>query len=130
MKDLKKEDNAKLLQVSMNLRTAQVLMLRGTIDRLLRWILNYVYPMTLPCDCQIFPSGDFVRTTPLDPSSGKSKEIFRMKIGDKHDVLSPEAFCRLIDDGFINELNNALIRQSEHFSKTFDEISSALAGSI
>jgi hypothetical protein len=71
-----------------------------------------------------------VRTTPLDPSSGKSKEIFRMKIGDKHDVLSPEAFCRLIDDGFINELNNALIRQSEHFSKTFDEISSALAGSI
>lgn len=100
--------------------------LRTAVDTLLKWIKDNVYPMTLPCNCEIFPSGEFVRTELSNPPHGSHQKILHITIGHQHTVAELNAFARLIADGFLEELCNQLEEQSGVFKQAEEKIQSVL----
>ncbi len=99
---------------------------RTAIDTLLRWIKDNVYPMRLPCNCEMFPSGEFVRTELSNPPHGTHREILHITIGHRHTVVELNTFARLIADGFLERLCEELEGQSKSFKQTGGRIQSFL----
>lgn len=100
--------------------------LRTAVDTLLKWIQENVYPMTLPCNCEIFPSGEFVRTELSSPPHGSHQTILHITLGYKHTVAELSAFARLIADGFLEKLCAQLEEQNKVFMQTEEKIRSVL----
>lgn len=95
--------------------------LRKAVDDLISWLLLNVPSdlKPLPCDCQIWPSGDFARyglTSP--PDRGTAITLWRITRGNEHTLPELHQFCKLIADGFLDKLSQLLEKDSGSFKKT------------
>lgn len=101
--------------------------LRTAADQLLLWIKENVTISPLPCNCEVTPSGDFVRTALTNPPQGTHKEVLRMQVGTKHRVCQLSAFSQLIADGFLERLSEQMEQQNQRFGQTAAEVEKFLA---
>jgi hypothetical protein len=102
--------------------------LRASVDTLLRWIQQNIELEPLPLDCKIYPSGEFIRTTPLNkPPLGSHQEILRLTIGQKHSIDQLQAFVRLIGEGFLDQFAEQLEGRAGRFGDAASKVHTFLA---
>ncbi len=96
--------------------------LRAAANELLQWIKDNAQVAPLPCDCTLYPSGNFVRTALTNPPHGTHRKVLEMRIGEQFTVYQLSAFSQLIADGFLEELCELMESQSQGFERTSDKV--------
>jgi len=105
----------------------QTVKLRKAVDSLLSWMdKNLPTGFVLPCDCKLWPSGEFARLSSTGPVNlfFDQKALFKVTIGHEHTLNELLGFSKLIADGFLDKLSEKLETQAMAFQKTSKQIDS------
>jgi hypothetical protein len=95
--------------------------LRQAANDLLIWIRDNVETKPLPCNCTLYPSGEFTHEA-LDDNSGSMRVVLLMTIGINHDRYQLHLFSELIAEGFLEELALLLEEETHKFKKTSHKV--------
>ncbi|HTK33051.1 MAG TPA: hypothetical protein VL335_00685 [Candidatus Paceibacterota bacterium] len=116
-------DSVARLQRAGSEHSQQTKKLRIAADNLLTWLKNNIPAgFNLPCHCEIYPSGEFLRRSP-----GGVDANFKMTISQEHSVDSLMKFSYLIEEGFLDQLSQALEVDAHRFKDAAEKTESFLA---
>jgi hypothetical protein len=101
--------------------------LRSAADNLLTWLKqNLPSDFGLPCNCTLYPNGEFVRTELTNPPLGTSRTVFNISLGKEHSREELFRFSELIADGFLERLSERLETEATRFKKDAEQTASFL----
>ena len=121
MKDTLTESVARLYRAGSE-HSQQTKKLRVAVDTLLMWLKqNLPDGFVLPCNCKLYPSGEFVCTYDGD-FSGDQKLLFKITIGHEHTLSQLSNFTGLIAEGFLDKISKGLEDKSVRFKTSVQKI--------
>ena len=95
------------------------------ISRRERRKINVPASFELPCDCRLYPSGEFVRT-----DNKKVDTIFRIVRGQEHARYELFCFAQLVADGFLDELSAKLEAEATKLKEASNKIGPFLTSPV